>query len=156
MLILSFLIIDGAVEKGGSVLRCEWQCQDIYSSNTLQHEGNKFNLDKFVLSRDVLECTGFYNGKGYIKPARKIMSFPVPKYLNDVRWWFGLNNQVAPFFTSRLIMQPFMKMLMPSANDKDENLMRINRWLLGQWRMGSGPMSLTCRQVWPLTGVKTG
>ena len=69
-------------------------------------------------------------GSEHVKPAPKILNsirdFPVPKNISDVRGWFGLVNQVAPFFESRAVMQPFRELLKPAAKGKqiywDENL----------------------------------
>ena len=95
--------------------------------------GIVFNPDKFVFARETVEFAGFEVGKNHIKPAKKIidniMAFPVPKTISDVRGWFGLVNQVAPFFASRPIMQPFREMLKPSAKGKgiywDDNLTKL-------------------------------
>ena len=92
--------------------------------------GIVFNREKFQFCRDEVEFAGFLIGKDYVKPAPKILDsireFPVPKNLADIRGWFGLVNQVAPFFASRPVMQPFRELLKPSAKGKqiywDENL----------------------------------
>ena len=57
---------------------------------------------------------------------KSIQDFPVPKNISDVRGWFGLVNQVSPFFASRPVMQPFRELLKAAAKGKqiywDENL----------------------------------
>ena len=95
--------------------------------------GVVFNPEKFVFAREVVEFAGFEVGKDYIKPAKKIidtiLSFPIPKNISDVRGWFGMINQVAPFFATRPVMQPFREMLKPLAKGKgiywDENLTKL-------------------------------
>ena len=92
--------------------------------------GIVFNQEKFQFCRDEVEFAGFLIGKDYVKPAPKILesikSFPVPKTISDIRGWFGLVNQVSPFFASRPVMQPFRELLKPAEKGKgiywDENL----------------------------------
>ena len=70
-----------------------------------------FNQKKFQFCREEVEFAGFIIGKSDVRPAPKILdsikSFPVPKNISDVRGWFGLVNQVAPFFANRAVMEPF-------------------------------------------------
>ena len=95
--------------------------------------GIVFNQKKFAFCKDVVEFAGFIIGTDSVKPAPKIMegimNFPVPKNISDVRGWFGLVNQVAPFFASRPVMQPFRELLKPAAKGKqiywDENLTKL-------------------------------
>ena len=81
--------------------------------------GIVLNKAKFVFCQDEVEFAGFTIGKNFVKPAKKIldsiMDFPVPKNISDVRGWFGLVNQVAPFFASRPVMQPFRELLKPAS-----------------------------------------
>ena len=92
--------------------------------------GIVLNPDKFQFCQDEVEFAGFMIGADYVKPAPKILNsikdFPVPKNISDVRGWFGLVNQVAPFYASRPVMQPFRELLKPAARGKqiywDENL----------------------------------
>ena len=68
-----------------------------------------------------------------VRPAQKILdsisSFPIPKSMSDVIGWFSTVNQVAPFFASRPMMQPFRELLKPSMKAKgiywDENLTKL-------------------------------
>ena len=95
--------------------------------------GIVFNPGKFQFSKDEVDFAGFTIGKDFVKPAPKIFesisTFPVPKTISDVRGWFGLINQVAPFFASRPVMQPFRELLKPAAKGKqiywDDNLTRL-------------------------------
>ena len=95
--------------------------------------GIVFNPKKFQFCEDEVEFAGFIVGKDTVKPAQKILdsikTFPVPKTISDVRGWFGIVNQVAPFFASRPVMQPFRELLKPAAKGKsiywDENLTKL-------------------------------
>ena len=95
--------------------------------------GIVFNTQKFQFCQDEVEFAGFVVGRNTVKPAQRILdsisSFPVPKTISDVRGWFGIVNQVAPFFASRPVMQPFRELLKPAAKGKgiywDENLTKL-------------------------------
>ena len=92
-----------------------------------------FNEKKFCFAREEVEFAGFNITKTEVKPSKKtlesIQDFPVPKTISDIRGWFGLVNQVAPFFASRKVMEPFRELLKPPAQGKkvywDENLTRL-------------------------------
>ena len=92
--------------------------------------GVVFNKDKFQFCKDEVEFAGFLIGKDYVKPAPKILesirNFPVPKTISEIRGWFGLVNQVSPFFASRPVMEPFRELLKPAEKGKqvywDDNL----------------------------------
>ena len=64
-----------------------------------------------------------------MKILESISDFPVPKTISDIRGWFGLVNQVAPFFANRRVMEPFRELLKPPAQGKkvywDENLTKL-------------------------------
>ena len=95
--------------------------------------GVVFNKKKFQFCRDEVEFAGFSIGKNTVKPSEKILEsikdFPVPKNISDVRGWFGLVNQVAPFFANRPVMEPFRELLKPAARGKqiywDDNLTKL-------------------------------
>ena len=95
--------------------------------------GIVFNKEKFCFAREEVEFAGFNITKTEVKPSRKtlesILDFPVPKTISDIRGWFGLVNQVAPFFANRKVMEPFRELLKPPAQGKkvywDENLTRL-------------------------------
>ena len=84
--------------------------------------GIVFNEVKFQFCMDEVEFAGFSIGKDYVKPSPKILesinNFPVPKTIADIRGWFGLINQVSPFFASRPVMQPFRELLKPAEKGK--------------------------------------
>ena len=76
--------------------------------------GIVFNAKKFQFCQDEAEFAGFMIRKDFVKPSPKelgsIKKFPVPKNISDIRVWFWLVNQVAPFFASRKVMQPFREL----------------------------------------------
>ena len=95
--------------------------------------GIVFNLKKFQFCQDEVEFAGFVIGSDDVRPSDKILEsikdFPVPKNISNIRGWFGLINQVAPFFANRPVMEPFRKLLKPSASGKsiywDDNLTKL-------------------------------
>ena len=95
--------------------------------------GVVINKKKFQFCRDEVEFAGFSIGTNTVKPSEKILEsikdFPVPKNISDVRGWFGLVNQVAPFFANHPVMEPFRELLKPAAGGKqiywDDNLTKL-------------------------------
>ena len=95
--------------------------------------GIVFNEKKFQFSRDEVDFAGFIIGSDEVRPSEKILEsirdFPIPKNISDVRGWFGLVNQVAPFFANRPVMEPFRELLKPAAAGKsiywDDNLTKL-------------------------------
>ena len=95
--------------------------------------GIVFNKEKFVFCNKEVEFAGFVISEDEVKPSPKIMenitNFPVPKTISDIRGWFGLVNQVAPFFANRRVMEPFRELLKPPAQGKkvywDDNLTKL-------------------------------
>ena len=91
------------------------------------------NPKKFEFCKKELEFAGFVVGDGNVRPAKKtlqsIADFPVPKTITDVRGWFGLINQVSPFYATRPVLMPFRELLKPPAQGKkiywDENLTKL-------------------------------
>ena len=92
-----------------------------------------FNKKKFVFCKKEIEFAGFMIGNDEIRPSQKILGsitdFPVPKTISEIRGWFGLVNQVAPFFANRRVMEPFRELLKPPAQGKkvywDDNLTKL-------------------------------
>ena len=95
--------------------------------------GIVFNKKKFVFCRKEVEFAGFVIANDEVRPSQKILGsitdFPVPKTISDIRGWFGLVNQVAPFFANRRVMEPFRELLKPPAQGKkvywDDNLTKL-------------------------------
>ncbi len=75
------------------------------------------NEKKFVFCQKELEFAGFKLGWGSYTTSddmlSAIASFPMPDRptLSDIRAWFGLVNQLSPFFATCQIMQPFLELL---------------------------------------------
>ena len=80
-----------------------------------------------------MEYTGFLVGEQRIRPNNKmikaIQEFKKPRTVTDIRAWFGLVNQVSPFFASRPVIQPFRELLKAPAKGKrvywDTNLAKL-------------------------------
>ena len=74
-----------------------------------------FNPEKFQLGQETVQYLGFKITKTGIQPTQKyigkIMNFPSPASLTDVRSWFGLVNQVSYAFAIADQMDPFRKLL---------------------------------------------
>ena len=68
-----------------------------------------FNKEKFCFAREEVEFIGFSITKDEVKPSQKILAsisdFLVPKTISDIRGWFGLVNQVAPFSANRQVVE---------------------------------------------------
>ena len=58
-----------------------------------------------------------------------IRNFSVPKTISDLRGWFGLVNQISPFYATRPVLLRFRELLKPPATGKmiywDENLTQL-------------------------------
>ena len=93
--------------------------------------GITLNPDKFKFCRREVEFTGYHLGWDGYKPTEDklsaIRNFPMPEQptISDIRSWFGLVNQMAPFLAVSPLMQPFRDLLKPTATKKvywDEHL----------------------------------
>ena len=73
-----------------------------------------FNPDKVQFGQETVQFLGFEITKTGIQPTqkyvKKIMNFPSPASLTDVRSWFGLVNQVSYAFAIADQMDPFRKL----------------------------------------------
>ena len=100
---------------------------------TTARNGIIMNPTKFVFAKKEVEFAGFMVGPRSVKPTAKMISaieeFPSPKSITGIRPWFGLVNQVAPFFAARLTLQPFRELLKAPATGKkiywDDNLEKL-------------------------------
>ena len=74
-----------------------------------------FNPSKFQFGEEEVEFLGFRITQSGIKPTnkfiKKIMDFPAPTNLTDVRSWFGMINQVSYTFAMTEHMAPFRSLL---------------------------------------------
>ena len=79
--------------------------------------GVTLNPSKFVFCQKDLDFCGFYVGWEGFRPSDKMMNsikeFPMPEKptISDMRAWFGLVNQVAPFLVTTDMMKPFRELL---------------------------------------------
>ncbi len=84
---------------------------------TCRENGVTLNAKKFNFCQKELEFAGFKLGWDSYTASddmlSAISSFPMPEKptISDVRAWFGLVNQLAPFFATCKIMQPFRELL---------------------------------------------
>lgn len=79
--------------------------------------GITLNPEKFEFCQKELSFAGYLIGWESFRPSDEmisaIQSFPMPENpkLTDIRAWFGLVNQLAPFLISTPIMSPFRELL---------------------------------------------
>ena len=71
--------------------------------------GSSSKKKKFCFASEEVEFAGFLITKDEVMPCNKILEsindFPVPKTISDIRGWFRLVNQVAPFYANRRVME---------------------------------------------------
>ena len=69
-----------------------------------------------------VEFAGLVIANNEVKWSEKILSsitdFPVPRTVSNIRGWFGLVNQVSPFFANRKVMEPFRELFKPPVQGK--------------------------------------
>ena len=79
------------------------------------NNGIILNPDKFVLGKDVIDWAGVRLLKDKAEPlpdhVKAIREFPTPKNLTDMRSYFALVNQVAPYYAVQPHLQPFRELL---------------------------------------------
>ena len=100
---------------------------------TTARNGIIMNPTKFVFAKKEVEFVRFMVGPRSVKPTAKMISafeeFLSPKTIMDIRAWFGLVNQVEPFFAARPTLQPFRELLKAPATGRriywDENLEKL-------------------------------
>ena len=79
--------------------------------------GITLNPTKFKFGRKEVEFVGYQVGWDSYWPADHMLSaikeFPMPEEpsISDIRAWFGLVNQVAPFVIKTPVMEPFRELL---------------------------------------------
>jgi hypothetical protein len=134
-------IVNGFVNKTKCVDDSLLWAKDIEESfwqtcrylETTARNGIIMNPTKFVFAQKEVEFAGFMVGPKSVRPTAKMISaieeFPSPKSITDIRAWFGLVNQVAPFFAARPTLQPFRELLKAPATGKkiywDEDLEKL-------------------------------
>ena len=81
--------------------------------------GITLNPDKFVFGQDTVEFAGFEITPSSVRPCARyldaIRNFPTPTNITDIRFWFGLINQVSYAFAASSRMQPFRQALKPGT-----------------------------------------
>ena len=83
--------------------------------------GVTLNPDKFLFCLKELPFAGFTLGWDSFKPSDKKLSaiknykMPDKPSITDIRSWFGLVNQLAPFVALSPLMEPFRELLKPST-----------------------------------------
>ena len=100
------------------------------------NNGITINPEKFRFGQKEVDFVGYHVGWNSYRASNDMLNsikqFPMPENptISDIRAWFGLINQVAPFIASSSYMQPFRDLLKPSkAKGKliywDNQLQRI-------------------------------
>ena len=87
--------------------------------------GITINPKKFKFAKQEIDFVGYHIGWISYRPSDEMLAairdFPMPTNptISDIRSWFGLINQIAPFIASASIMEPFRELLQPTkANSK--------------------------------------
>ena len=79
--------------------------------------GVTINPEKFKFARREVDFVGYHVGWNSFKPSENTMTaiknFPMPEEpsLSDIRSWYGLVNQLAPFIATSALMTPFRELL---------------------------------------------
>ena len=84
--------------------------------------GVTINPKKLQFCEEEVEFVGYNVGWDGYRPSDNMISaienFPMPAEpsLTDIRAWFGLVNQIAPFLASSALMEPFRELLKPTRS----------------------------------------
>ena len=82
--------------------------------------GVTINPEKFQFAQEEVEFVGYNVGWDSYRPCDDMMSaienFPMPENptLSDIRSWYGLVNQIAPFVATSSLMTPFRELMKPT------------------------------------------
>ena len=93
--------------------------------HTCAINGVTLNPIKFKFGKRTVDFCGYTLGWDKFFPSENTLSsicdFPMPNEpsITDIRAWFGLVNQLAPFFASSQAMEPFRELLKPGNNKKN-------------------------------------
>ena len=93
---------------------------------TCERNGVTLSKKKFKFGQKDVEFAGYDLGWDHYAPSSQtlnaIKNFPMPDKptITDIRAWFGLINQVSPFFANTQIMSPFQDLL--KHKDKGKNV----------------------------------
>ena len=87
--------------------------------------GITINPKKFKFAKQEIDFVGYHIGSISYRPLDEMLAaiadflMPTNPTISDIRPWFGLINQIAPFIASASIMEPFRELLQPTkANGK--------------------------------------
>ena len=101
-----------------------------------RERGITVNPDKFKFAKKEVDFCGFTIGWENFSPSMKTISaikdylMPPNPTITDIRSWFSLVSQVAPFLITTELMQPFRELLKisdPKSKDVywDDNLQKL-------------------------------
>ena len=80
------------------------------------------NPKKFKFCRKEVDFAGYTLAWDKFYPSQETLSviadFPMPNQpsISDIRAWFGLVNQISPFFAVTKVMEPFRELLQHTSN----------------------------------------
>lgn len=83
---------------------------------------------KFKFCRREVEFAGYFLGWDKFYPSSDMVSaignFPMPSNpsISDIRAWFGLVNQISPFYATASIMEPFRELLEHKGKDNSKTV----------------------------------
>ena len=91
--------------------------QTVQWLDTCGRNGITQNPDKFVFGKDTVEFAGFEISLTLVKPCSNVLysikDFSTPRYVTDIRSWFGLVNQVVYAFGVADHMRPLCDLMKP-------------------------------------------
>ena len=107
--------VDDTLLHDNNVESAFWHCYDMLE--TCARGGVTLRPDKFKFCRRNVDFAGYhlewdqYRPSGDLLEAISSFQMPAQPTLTDVRAWFGLVNQVAPFLAVAPLMEPFRELL---------------------------------------------
>ena len=111
--------VDDTLLYDTSVAGAFWHCYDLLE--TCAKGGVTLRPDKFRFARRNVEFAGYHLDWEQYQPGeelvRSITEFQMPPQpsITDIRSWFGLVNQVAPFLAVAPLKEPFRELLKKPA-----------------------------------------
>ena len=117
-----FKCIDDILLHDTNVEEAFWHTFDLLSA--CERNGVTLNPDKFQFCQRAVNFVGYNVGWDKYLPSEDklvaIKNFPMPDNpsISDIRSWFGLVNQLAPFVATAPVMSPFRDLLKKGASKK--------------------------------------
>ena len=112
--------VDDMLLHDTSVASTFWHCYDLLEMSA--RGGVTLRPDKFKFCRCSVDFTGYHMdweqyqpGENLLKSITAFQMPPRPSF-TDIRSWFGLVNQVAPFLAVAPLMEPFWELLKKPAS----------------------------------------